>query len=166
LQNTKREGIGIQIGNFLLCTHVEIKNNIIQNTSIGILTPSTLIGNRHHHHIMNNIIVNSSEYGMILKVTDYCKVKKNSFISNNCGVNLEWSIGNMIGQNNFIENDIDAIFDSSFLTHGSGNYYSNHEQKFPHIIHGTLFDNEYPWFNVDWHPANEAYDTNMKHAIV
>ena len=166
IQNTNGEGIGIKIGDFLLCTHAKIKNNIIINTSIGILTPSTFIGDRHHHHhIMNNVISNSSEYGIILKVTDFCQIEKNSFIGNNCGVKLGWSIGNLIKQNNFIDNDIDATFDSSFLTHWSGNYFSDHVQNFPYIIYGTLFYNEYPWINFDWYRANEAYDTNMKHTI-
>ena len=163
IQNSSKNGVGIKIGDFLLCCNVTIENNIITNTGYGIFTPSTLVGNRHQqHHITNNIIKNSSNYGIILKVTEKSIINNNNLISNNCGIKLEWSIGNRIKQNNFIDNELDATFDSGFCTIWSSNFYSNHNSNFPLLIYGTLFEMKYPWINVDWHPSKEPYDINIQ----
>ena len=162
IQNSSKNGVGIKIGDFLSCCDAKIENNIITNTGYGIFTPSTNMGLRHNQHqIKNNVIKNSSNCGIILKVTDKSIIANNNFISNKCGIKLEWSIGNRIKQNNFIDNELDATFDSGFCTIWSSNFYSNHNSNFPFLIYGTLFEMKYPWFNVDWHPAKEPYEIDI-----
>ena len=160
VRNSSSIGAGIRVGDFLSCTDVTIKNNIILDTGVGILTPSTLmgIGNNHKNHIIiGNDIRNSSICGINFKVTDFSIIESNNFTQNRLAINLEWSNGNIIKNNNFIENENNALFDSAFFTKCDRNYYSNHEIKSPYIIHGALFEIKIPWLIIDWHPLNEPY---------
>ena len=159
--NSSSSGKGIRIGDFLPCLNIIIKNNIISNTSIGIFTPSTLLGfsNDHNSHIIEgNEIRNSSEYGINFQVTDFSVIRKNNFIQNKCGINLKWSFGNNIKNNNFIQNEIDVTFDTAFFTRLNNNYYSNHEKNYPYLIRGTIFDNKFLWISIDWNPAKEPFE--------
>jgi nitrous oxidase accessory protein NosD len=161
IRNSSSSGKGIRIGNFLPCLKIIIKNNIISNTSIGIFTPSTLIGFRNNHKshkIIENEIKNSWNCGINFQVTEFSIIKNNNFIQNKCGINLEWSFGNSIKNNNFIQNEIDVTFDTAFFTKLNNNYYSNHEENYPYLIHGTIFDNKFPWITIDWNPAKEPFN--------
>lgn len=111
-----------------------------------------------HHQIINNIIENSQLCGLELVVTDQSTIEYNTFIQNPLAINLEYSKGNIIQHNNFIYNEYNAIFNTALFTKWICNYYSNHEIGSPYFIYGTLFEIKLPWFNIDWHPAQEPYD--------
>lgn len=161
IRNSSKSGKGIRIGDFLPCLNIIIKNNIISNTSIGIFTPSTLLGFRNNHKnikIIENEIKYSMDYGINFRVTEFSIIKNNNFIQNKCGINLEWSLGNNINDNNFIQNQINVEFNTAFCTRLNNNYYSNHENNTPYLIRGTIFDNKFPWIIIDWDPAKEPID--------
>jgi parallel beta-helix repeat protein len=161
IRNSSSSGKGIRIGNFLPCLNMIIKNNIISNTSIGIFTPSTLIGfknNHKSHKIIGNEIKNSLNCGINFQVTEFSIIENNNFIQNKCGINLEWSFGNSIKNNNFIKNEIDVTFDTAFFTGLNNNYYSNHEKNYPYLIRGTIFESKIPWIIIDWNPAKNPFD--------
>jgi len=166
VRNSSSSGIGIKVGDFLPCSNIQIKNNIISNTSYGIFTPSTLIGIRNNHKnikIVENEIKNSCICGIDFHVTEFSIIESNNFTQNRLAINLEWSNGNIIKNNNFIENEINAVFDSALFTKCDMNYYSNHEIKSPYFIHGALFEIKIPWLIIDWNPASEPFDIPLQH---
>ena len=94
--------------------------------------------------VSGNLILNNSKYGIVLKDTS----------------------GNIVKNNNFINNDKIAYFEFEYsyilITKNSwhGNYW-NRTRILPYIIIGKgylLGVIPIIWFNIDWHPAQEPYD--------
>ena len=159
IMNSSSSGRGIVIGGILSCINSTVNNTIINNTGYGIYTSITVFGEEHgQHRIINNIIKNSQICGLQFYNTDLSTMERNTFTQNTLAINLSGSSGNIIKQNNFIDNHRNAMFEKAYFTTWNRNYYSNHEKTSPYIIHGTLFRIKMPWLNFDWHPASEPYD--------
>ena len=154
----------------------KIINNTIQDGYIGIDI------NTPHNIVMNNTI-NSSIYGIdagnsiisgnIIQNTDVGitigTISRNNIISGNsimnCGRGVEilfFSTLNKITNNNFINNNLSAIFGwFCFFNRWDGNYWDEPKSS-PHLIYGRIsiwsIFGIIPWFEIDWHPAQEPYD--------
>ena len=94
----------------------------------------------------------------------------NEFIENSdCGLYLYRTNRNRVLSNNFIGNGINAFFEHVLFsipiwgrTIWRGNYWNDHlsGDGSPYIIRGqgAIFVFRPPWFNIDWHPAQEPYE--------
>ena len=80
------------------------------------------------------------------------------------GIYLYNSLKNTIEKNNFIRNKKNAVFEFSLRNKWNNNYWDDWIgfrynqpifQKFPKVIVG------FPWFQFDWHPAQEPYDIGV-----
>ena len=66
-----------------------------------------------------------------------------------------------IKNNNFIDNNRNAFFSTfSFRNTWDGNYWDGPRES-PYVIKGKLFFLIIPWFNFDWHPAQEPNDIEV-----
>ena len=142
-----------------------IKENIISsNGGIGIGMCYSR-GNK----IIGNIV--SQHYsGIKFKDNVRCIVVSNIIANNTRGLQLHFSRGDLIMNNNFLNNDEDVFFlrllfdfkipikHSLFLRN-----YWNEPLSNPKIIHGELWGSiiEYKWINFDWFPAQEPYDIGV-----
>ena len=100
---------------------------------------------------------------------EYNIIKYNTFYSNiYFGLFIIGSNYNEIYDNNFIGNKEDARFIISYGNRWDGNYWDKWVglkypllKKFPKIIYGSQIKKLWwmnLWFNLDWHPADKAYD--------
>jgi hypothetical protein len=159
----------------------EILNNTVEyNTEVGIN-----IQNGYHYVISGNIIQfngGSDKFfcGIELMgdLSNNNNIVSDNVISNNkpCGLQTEYSHGNVITRNNFINNNgesgtlerwwgnayfhiQDGFFNKDTF---KGNYWSDSLGVFPKIIHGILEVIPHTftmnWINIDWRPAKEPYD--------
>jgi len=157
--------IGHGIGIFSNSSNIEIHHNTIsKNTYNGIFV--SRIVNRNI--IINNNVVskNGNFYffrgGIVLQDCHNCVTIKNNIISSNdiYGVYLLRSSGNVILENNFINNNISASFkykSSNFCNIWNKNYWDR-PRLLPKAIFGFLFEeNSIPWVEFDWHPAKNPY---------
>ena len=143
-----------------------IKENIISSSNGGIgISMCSSRGNK----IIGNII---SQHHMGIKFNDNvrCIVVSNTIANNTKGLQLHFSRGDIIMNNNFLNNDRDAFFlrflfdfeipikHSLFLRN-----YWNEPLSNPKIIHGELWGNiiDIKWINFDWFPAQEPYDIGV-----
>jgi len=151
-----------------------IKNNVITNNQEGIWVSD--LYQVSNIEITNNIIMNSSTYGVSLGIED-SKITGNQFCNNSIAVVLVsgqhndirentfrnntrglWILGdgkNRIHRNNFIQNQEDAfftylLFDQSERNYWYHNYWDTHHLPIPKIIKGQkVFFLPY-WFNISW----------------
>jgi nitrous oxidase accessory protein NosD len=130
-------------GILLLGENVDIVNNYISsNKELGIY-----IDVSHNHRIIDNHISNNGEIGIL----------------NIGGNNIEISI------NNLIDNTRNAYFNIYLSSISSNvwdsNYWSDSLGLFPKIIPGIvviLLIFKFRFFDIDWHPAKEPYDIEIK----
>lgn len=124
-------------------------NNITDNLNNGIYSSwneyCTIQGNT----IANNGEVNQS--GIYLTASSYCEIIENTIDGNNeYGLQLIlWCNQNVIRRNNFMNNDVHAIFFTSALNIWSFNYWDR-PRIFPKPIFGIM--GIMPWINFDWRP--------------
>jgi parallel beta-helix repeat protein len=141
--------------------------NISYNNGTGILyTGIKDISFNSGLKIYNNTISHNGRGGFfhsgILLQSDcnYAIIKNNNIVSNNkYGIFLLNSKKNTIIENNFIENEVNALFlFSCFFNQWQRNYW-NKPRYIPYIIKGLLLQNlPLLWINIDWNPAKEPYD--------
>ncbi len=162
----------------LFGSYIEVKNNQISNcSSKGIslsgsnnnIENNIIINNKNGIYLddysMNNIIarnvITKNNRGIILghksiiKQPYYTQILNNIIQSNQIGIKLVDVRYTEILKNTFIQNENDAVFDSSFYSRWDQNYW-NSPRLFPKIIHGSV--SVIPWINIDWHPAKEPYE--------
>lgn len=126
-------GCGIEIA-------YAFNTRITQNTFINNQNSIVIICSLYTLITKNNITYNS-EYGMILR---------------------EFASVNIIKQNNFIKNNIDAIFTGIImppLSRWHRNYWSDHIGIGPKIIYGSYMF--IPYFKLDLRPAKEPYNIEV-----
>jgi parallel beta-helix repeat protein len=161
---TSNNDTGIEL--FAGCCHNIIKNNNIQNNGRGI----SLYQVCHFNIITGNSISNST-CSIDLFQSGSNTIEGNNIENNKYGLSLYISPKNLIKKNNFIGNEKHAIFAPSWRNIWDANYWDNWiglklnwpvVQKFPKVLVGMLlppwFTFNLPYFNFDWHPAQEPYD--------
>jgi parallel beta-helix repeat protein len=158
---------GISIG--VDCFNINIFNNVIcGNTFYGI----GVFGDAKHSieiTITNNEITgngNELDYGGILLDDCFNRVYiKHNIISSNkpYGVFCLRSSGNIIIENNFINNEESASFDNNHISHKNtwDKNYWDRPRLLPKPILGIIDDGNgvvFNWVEFDWHPAKKPYD--------
>jgi parallel beta-helix repeat protein len=140
-----------------------IADNIIFNNNFTGITTHMAFGNR----ISGNKLLNN-EYGLYVIESNKNKISENHIANNTrYGIVILDSKNNVISQNNFIGNEKrNAIFVLSIMAIGrnswDSNYWDNHKQYFYPIL-GRIALQQFieigiiPWFQFDWHPAQEPY---------
>ena len=113
--------------------------------------------------ISGNVISNNYSVGIMLFAKSNKNMIKGNGISNCFFGIFASSRGNIIENNNFIENRVNAIFsyfwrDILDSNYWNSNYWDRHNGDGPKIIFGTIgFLGVIPWINFDKNPAKEPY---------
>ena len=148
----------------VFCSNCVIENSKI-NDSGGIWTLKSDFNTFQFNNISNSYI-----HGITLDYkSSYNLINKNIISNNdNAGVMLEhYSNSNIISCNNIIKNKFNAYLIQSFENKWNNNYWDdwvglNNKMFFsflPKIILGVLIEKtRFPFFNIDWHPAQEPFD--------
>lgn len=135
-----------------------ISNNTILSCSYGI--ENVITGNLTIRG--NHIDGNRKGSGIEVQATFFRNyIHHNNITNNMIGISLIFTLFSDIRENNFIENQLQAFFVSSFLNVWHRNYW-NHSQILPKIISGQfggmIINRKIPLINIDWRPAQEPYD--------
>jgi len=146
----------------------QILNNIIENNKYRGIR----LTNSHHNSIIgNNIGYNGRgvdiDSGIIL-MDEGChdNIVSGNLILNNSkyGIVLKDTSGNIVNNNNFINNDKIAYFEYSYILTNKNSWHGNYWNRtriLPYIIIGKGYLLGFipiTWFNIDWHPALRPYD--------
>jgi len=140
---------------------VTISGFTIRNESFGINIRS------NSNTITSNTITSNSWYGIDLHYSSGNTITGNTIsLNNKYGIRLFNSVGNTILKNNFIGNKRAAFFYNNVEIKWERNTwkqnYWNRPRVLPKLIFGEIEVIEesifMPWFNIDWHPAQEPYD--------
>jgi nitrous oxidase accessory protein len=146
-------------------------NTIFENGWAGIFIIDYMklmipAGSVHNILINNNTIMSNgngeqpfADGGIIINscINGVCIIDNEIMSNNKYGVYLLYSLCNKIINNNFINNTCNAMFlAKSFLNKWIDNYWDDWSGFGPKIIHGKF--GLLPWYNFDWHPAQEPYD--------
>jgi len=134
-----------------------VSGNIINN-SVG---NGIRIRQEESNSIVGNIISNCKVGISLSDMSMRNDISSNSFNNNGKGVYLySGSLLNTIHHNNFIDNELSAGFTTmAVYNQWDGNYWDK-PRTLPYLIVGNLFI-FIPWFNFDWHPAQEPYDIGV-----
>jgi parallel beta-helix repeat protein len=139
----------------------EIKNNFITNNLQGILLEES-----SNNDIHGNIITDNKDG---VTCMSYCNM--NTIVNNHFEGNDHWGLffdrlfdkQNHVYHNNFIENNINAYFETTLLNTWDYNYWDDWigikyspYQFLPKAIVGRIFG-PIPWLNLDLHPAKEPF---------
>lgn len=135
-----------------------ISNNTILSCSYGIenaITGNLTIRDNHIHG-------NRKGSGIEVQVTFFRNYIHHNNITNNIiGISLIYTLFSDIRENNFLENQLQAFFVSSFINVWHRNYW-NQSLVLPKIISGQfgglIINRKFPLINIDWRPAQEPYD--------
>jgi parallel beta-helix repeat protein len=148
-------------------------SKILNNSPYGIYILDETVKGRHLHSIRNILIHNNTianNGGGNLSTNDggiiiYQCIKRVIIQDNNItsnkgyGVYFSRSWNNKVMKNNFINNTEHASFSYfSLWNKWQKNYWDDWIGFGPKCIKGKLGDSVIPWFNFDWHPAQEPYD--------
>jgi parallel beta-helix repeat protein len=131
-------------------------NSIFRNTLTlnlwGILTGMYSINGRIS---LNNI--SSNDYGIVALNCFNYKITKNNFIGNLWGAMFGYFLLGAIPHGIVFK----SLRDIRSAINWDGNYW-NRPRTFPKTIVGWFaLTGAVPWFNFDWHPAQEPYDIGM-----
>jgi len=132
----KSWGGGVQL---LDCRINQIVNNTFKDNVIGI----SIYPKSNKNLIVDNIIMESEEFGLYLDTSFYNIIRKNNFIKNNHSIRLINSSFNLLLKN----------------------YWDDWKFNLPRPINGTrysfLLKKTMDWIFFDWHPAQEPYDIEV-----
>jgi nitrous oxidase accessory protein len=146
-------------------SNIEIYHNtIFENTNYGILV-SESNAKIYDNQIYNNGIGELFDGGILLQdcINNVAVYDNNIETNNQYGLYLIRSSANIITKNNFIQNKYNSYFlHFSLLNHWNGNYWTDWVGIGPKLIIGKLGEVYIPWFQFDWHPAQEPYDVPEK----
>ena len=136
ITSNDRIGILLRAG----CENNIISNNIISYNRDGIIQEGLHQFWHPNKHFTNTHIVN------------------NEITNNNRGV-IVGTNGNVVSDNNFIDNAEHAYFYQSLQNEWDANYWDD-SQGSPYIIKGNIgfIFGFIPWRDYDYHPAQEPYD--------
>jgi parallel beta-helix repeat protein len=138
-----------------------IADNIIFNNNFTGITTHEAFNN----HILGNTLLNN-EYGLYIIESNKNEISENHVTNNSrYGIVMLDAKNNVISQNNFIDNGkSNAIFISLIKHIGRNtwdrNYWDNSKQNIYPIL-GRIAIMQFleigiiPWFQFDWHPAQE-----------
>jgi parallel beta-helix repeat protein len=185
IQNNEKGGLKLEhFWGGSIKTYYVVSHNIFSDNPGGGMALDTIINNIIEYNtfsnngedglyllasaettIKNNTFSYNSGYGIYLATSSVATVENNTFSNNgNIGLYLDASVDTSIHHNNFVNNSkYNAYFQqNSNHNNWNGNYWSNSPPHglSPTIIHGkrTWIFFSYPWFNVDWHPAQKPFD--------
>ena len=142
--------------------HNIITGNCIDGNKWGILIDNAddLEGYAliQHNNISNNVVC-----GIQIDWSFGNKIAENNISYNNVGIRLISSIGAVIMKNNFFYNRRHAYFEK-FIIFGviplnliHGNFWGR-PHIFPKIIFGKFMPGNIPWIQFDWHPLMQPYE--------
>jgi parallel beta-helix repeat protein len=142
---------GIWISDMYQTSNIEITNNIIMNSSIYGVTLGTIDSKINGNQFYNNSIAFSL-------VSGQCNdIRENTFQNNNQGLWIVDTGNNRIHRNNFIQNQEDAFFTYFLFIHTARNYWyhnywDTHHLPIPKPIKGqkVFFIPFSVWFDINW----------------
>lgn len=141
------------------CDSVIVSNNTIRNCTSGISLESS-----KNITMIDNVIDGEVEglgYGIETEKSYKTTIIRNTIMNYLLGIYLTNSRFTVIQENNFfINDDRDAVIMNSFFSVWKQNYWDR-PHRFPKIIIGSYYFGGFmfiPYFNFDWHPAQEPYD--------
>lgn len=135
---------GISTGKSWTCSNVISKNEVLYNNWVGIEIEG-----------IGNVICNNN-----ISYNTQCGIYLSSFLGTDCKQNV-------IKENNFIKNGINAYFDVKLLSLNVWfrNYWSDWHSFFPKPIRGEciiismpMSRIRVPWLNFDWMPSTKPYE--------
>ena len=153
---------------FTCSSNNNVSNNKILNNGGGIW----LVSSSNNSIFSNNISSNKWEGISLWYSSNNNSISSNNILNNHRGVEIIYNSNfNVIKYNNFIKNDIQAIFKYTpeiphlrpFSNHWNRNYWDNWPGLIPKPVFGLIEveahpRKAFPWFNFDWHPAEEPYE--------
>ena len=129
------------------CEGITIKNLNISNTCCAIHLSFC-----NGCTVEENVLENNS-FGIEMYSCKRNLLKRNTLKNNECGILLEMhSNMNKIFDNNFVENNVHAIFSISFHNLWLRNYWDNWKLPLPKPVFGFIYG--FPWLNFDWMPRS------------
>ncbi|RLF39017.1 MAG: hypothetical protein DRN00_02880 [Thermoplasmata archaeon] len=129
------------------CEGITIKNLNISNTCCAIHLSFC-----NGCTVEENVLENNS-FGIEMYSCKRNLLKRNTLKNNECGILLEMhSNMNKIFDNNFVENNVHAIFSISFYNLWLRNYWDNWKLPLPKPVFGFIYG--FPWLNFDWMPRS------------
>jgi parallel beta-helix repeat protein len=148
---------GVCVRNYIFSSPDD--NDIIENKIEGAFYGICLV-HSSHDTISNNNIVNNVN-GIYLENSGREIISGNYFADNFQGISLiNHSCFNKIIYNTFKDVTQNASFSNCFYNKWSRNFWGEPKSA-PFTISGYLWNGKLlhiPWFNFDWHPAQEPYD--------
>ena len=153
-------GNSIKNCNFgMYCGYAPDNQSIVNNT-FEENNDSIIIAGGENITLKGNIFI-KNRYGLTLEYCFSNIIQENEFRKNVVGVWLHHSSQNKIIMNNFINNLKSAFFRIGY-NRWENNYW-NRPISYPKPIIGRmgLFYGFIPWFQFDWHPAQEPYDIGV-----
>ena len=139
-------------------------NNTIANNKIhanfvnGIMLKDAHSLDGPSYTIIHNNTITHHRKGISMRKATHTQIIYNDIRNNIRGIKIFESSSNIISHNNFMDN-----IQSCFFIGGSNTWDNNYwgrPRNLPKIIFGR-FGSIYeliPWFNVDWHPAQEPFE--------
>jgi len=143
-----------QYGIFLGYNYNNVSHNFIENCPRGICFWG---GDRNT--IIRNRISNSSEFGIDMAGATGNIFRFNTIENNAMGLHIN-GVLNRVEKNNFINNTWQARFDQGLGFTAGNRWIQNYwgrPRLLPYPIFGTVLILT-PWYQFDWHPAQEPYD--------
>jgi parallel beta-helix repeat protein len=146
--------------------------NIIETNRISLNHESGILAGGAYNEIIRNVIYENQGDGIQLKGHRFGNITRNTITGNEgFGLLLTYYYNflgylitgknNKIVDNNIFNNTNDAFFEFNYITRWDQNYWGKDTGKL-YIVPGKtalLFHTiNFPWINIDWHPAQEPYD--------
>ena len=157
-----------EYGIFLFCSYDNrIFNNTISNTNGN----GICIWGSYLNDVFENRLINNKCGVLCFDISWYTNIHNNEFKLNTVGLIIDNCPKSNITKNNFIDNEVHAIFGIFLLylllVKGQmfkwyNNYWDDINNRKIKIIKGEigffLSGITYPWYNFDWNPVSEPYD--------
>jgi parallel beta-helix repeat protein len=141
---------GIWISDMYQTSNIEITNNIIMNSSTYGIKLGTVDSKIYGNQFCNNSIA------VTLVGAEHTDIRDNTFLDNKQGLLIVGTGTNRIHRNNFIQNQEDAFFSHLYFENARNywyrNYWDSHQLPLPKLIMGqkVIFIPFSIWFNISW----------------
>ena len=173
-------GLGIHISNsFDIIIYqnliIDNSNGIYNYDSTNIIISGNIVKENRWYGIWfrdssesavsENTIYKNVDIGVFFDNSSDNFIDENLIFDNDDGVYLERSSRNIIENNNFKNYKLNAYFVASSVSQCLNRWHNNYWDRahfLPHPILGKIkFENYmFSWFNVDWNPLKEPYESN------
>lgn len=132
-------------------------HNVICRNNLSMNNANIFVTFSHNNIILENRI-NFAKFGILIGYSRGNTISLNFISNQDFGVLLDGVIDSIISNNNFIENNIHALFaEFSLFNRWNGNYWDNWHLKAPKPIFGVVLP-LIPWIDFDWHPATQPWN--------